>query len=44
MSEAMTIEDYLAAGGLLTAPDNAPPRYRGELMRLMAQLAIMRGG
>ena len=36
MSQAMTIEDYLAAGGLLTAPDNAPPRYRGELMRLMA--------
>ena len=36
MSEAMSIEDYLAAGGLLTAPDNAPPRYRGELMRLMA--------
>jgi len=36
MSQAMTIEDYLSAGGLLTAPDNAPPRYRGELMRLMA--------
>jgi 1,2-phenylacetyl-CoA epoxidase catalytic subunit len=36
MSQAMTIEEYLAAGGALTAPDNAPPRYRGELMRLMA--------
>ena len=36
MSEAMRLEDYLAAGGTLTAPENAPPRYRGELMRLMA--------
>ena len=27
---------YLAGGGKLSAPDNAPPRYRGELMRLMA--------
>jgi ring-1,2-phenylacetyl-CoA epoxidase subunit PaaA len=30
--------DYLAAGGKLTAPDNASPRYRGEVMRLMAVL------
>lgn len=29
---------YLAAGGKLTAPDNATPRYRGEVMRLMAVL------
>jgi len=36
MSDQMTIEAYLAEGGLLTAPGNAPPRYRGELMRLMA--------
>jgi ring-1,2-phenylacetyl-CoA epoxidase subunit PaaA len=36
----MTSDDglasYLANGGKLSAPDNAPPRYRGELMRLMA--------
>ncbi len=32
----MTIEDYLAQGGKLTAPGNAPPRYRAELLRLMA--------
>ena len=36
MSDQMTIEDYLAEGGVLTSPGNAPPRYRGELMRLMA--------
>jgi 1,2-phenylacetyl-CoA epoxidase catalytic subunit len=29
---------YLAAGGKLSAPDNATPRYRGEVMRLMAVL------
>ncbi|MEZ5922073.1 MAG: Phenylacetic acid catabolic protein [Parvularculaceae bacterium] len=27
---------YLARGGKLSAPDNAPARYRAELMRLMA--------
>lgn len=32
----MSIEDYLAHGGKLTAPGNVPARYRGELMRLMA--------
>ena len=36
MSDTMTIEDYLAQGGVLTSPGNAPPRYRGELLRLMA--------
>lgn len=36
MSETMNIEDYLAQGGVLTAPGNAPARYRGELMRLMS--------
>ncbi|MTI45880.1 1,2-phenylacetyl-CoA epoxidase catalytic subunit [Roseibium hamelinense] len=36
MSETMELEDYLAAGGKLSTPLNAPPRYRGELMRLMA--------
>ena len=32
----MTIENYLAKGGVLTSPENVPSRYRGELMRLMA--------
>jgi len=32
----MKIEDYLAQGGVLTSPGNAPPRYRAELLRLMA--------
>jgi Uncharacterized conserved protein len=32
----MNIEDYLAQGGVLTAPGNVPARYRGELMRLMS--------
>lgn len=34
--DALSIEDYLAQGGVLTAPGNVPPRYRGALMRLMA--------
>lgn len=34
--DTMPLEDYLAQGGKLTSPENAPPRYRGELMRLMA--------
>ncbi|HEX6012703.1 MAG TPA: Phenylacetic acid catabolic protein [Geminicoccaceae bacterium] len=29
---------YLARGGKLSAPDNVTPRYRGEVMRLMAVL------
>ncbi|MDD2868557.1 Phenylacetic acid catabolic protein [Neomegalonema sp.] len=36
MSDVMKIEDYLAQGGVLTAPGNVPARYRGELMRLMS--------
>src|SRR5947209_10852115 len=32
----MDVEAYLAEGGVLTSPANAPPRYRGELMRYMA--------
>ncbi len=36
MSETMNIEDYLAQGGVLSSPENAPARYRGELMRLMS--------
>ena len=35
MSE-MPVEDYLAQGGRLTSPGNVPPRYRGEVLRLMA--------
>ncbi len=34
--QAMSIESYLEQGGRLTSPLNASPRYRGELMRLMA--------
>ena len=37
----MSAEDdlsYLAAGGKLSAPENASARYRGEVMRLMAVL------
>lgn len=34
--EHMTLEDYLAQGGVLSSPDNASARYRGEIMRLMA--------
>jgi len=36
MPQDMTIEEYLAAGGILSAPENVPPRYRAELMKLMA--------
>lgn len=36
MSDEMSIEDYLAKGGVLTSPGNATPRYRAELMKLMA--------
>jgi len=32
----MTLEAYLEQGGKLTAPGNVPPRYRGELLRIMA--------
>jgi 1,2-phenylacetyl-CoA epoxidase catalytic subunit len=32
----LDILDYLARGGKLSAPDNAPPRYRAELLRVMA--------
>ncbi|WP_306045759.1 Phenylacetic acid catabolic protein [Nioella sp. MMSF_3534] len=32
----MKIEEYLAQGGVLTSPANVPPRYRAELMKLMA--------
>jgi len=36
MPDDMKIADYLAQGGVLTSPGNAPPRYRAELMRMMA--------
>ena len=36
MADTMDLEAYLAEGGVLTSPANAPPRYRGELMRWMA--------
>ncbi len=36
MTEDMSIEAYLAAGGILSNPTNVPPRYRAELLRLMA--------
>ena len=34
--QTMDVESYLAQGGALTSPANAPPRYRGELLRWMA--------
>ena len=34
--QPMPLEDYLAQGGVLSSPDNASARYRGEIMRLMA--------
>lgn len=36
MPEDMSIESYLAQGGVLTNPSNVPSRYRAELMKLMA--------
>ncbi len=36
MAEDMSIESYLAQGGVLTNPTNVPPRYRAELLKLMA--------
>ncbi|KPP85365.1 MAG: ring-1,2-phenylacetyl-CoA epoxidase subunit PaaA [Rhodobacteraceae bacterium HLUCCO07] len=32
----MSLKDYLAEGGMLTSPANVPPRYRAELLKLMA--------
>lgn len=34
--DAMPLADYLAKGGKLSSPANVPPRYRGELLRLMS--------
>jgi len=36
MTNEESLLRYIAAGGKLDAPENASPRYRGELMRLMA--------
>jgi len=36
MSDETDIQDYLSKGGKLSVPDNAPPRYRAELLRIMA--------
>jgi ring-1,2-phenylacetyl-CoA epoxidase subunit PaaA len=36
MTDGMSIETYLAAGGILSNPTNVPARYRAELLRLMA--------
>ncbi len=36
MPDESDILSYLEKGGKLTAPDNAPPRYRAELLRIMA--------
>ena len=36
MADDMSIETYLAAGGMLTSPSNVTPRYRAELMKIMA--------
>lgn len=32
----MSVDDFIARGGKLTSPDNVPPRYRAELLRIMA--------
>ena len=36
MAEDMPLSDYLAQGGKLTSPANVPPRYRAELLKMMA--------
>ncbi len=36
MSDELEMAEYLSRGGKLSSPGNAPARYRGELMRLMA--------
>lgn len=36
MADDMPLSDYLAQGGKLTSPANVPPRYRAELLKIMA--------
>lgn len=35
MTDRMEVEEYLAQGGVFSSPENAPARYRAELMRMM---------
>lgn len=35
-AETMSLDSYLAQGGKLTSPENVSPRYRAEIMRMMA--------
>lgn len=35
-ADKMPLDTYLAQGGKLTSPANAPPRYRAQIMRMMA--------
>ncbi|MFW8635828.1 Phenylacetic acid catabolic protein [Cribrihabitans pelagius] len=36
MTDEMSIASYLEQGGVLSNPSNVPPRYRAELLKLMA--------
>ncbi len=36
MADENQTMDYLSKGGKLTSPDHVPPRYRAELMKIMA--------
>lgn len=36
MTDDMSVETYLEQGGVLTSPHNVSPRYRAELMKIMA--------
>ncbi|MFK7997079.1 MAG: Phenylacetic acid catabolic protein [Granulosicoccus sp.] len=36
LNEKMSLESYLAQGGKLTSPENVSPRYRAQIMRMMA--------
>jgi 1,2-phenylacetyl-CoA epoxidase catalytic subunit len=36
MTDEMSVGAYLEQGGVLTSPHNASPRYRAELMKIMA--------
>lgn len=35
MFDNMKVEEYLAQGGVFSSPENAPARYRAELLRMM---------
>lgn len=36
IADTLSLEEYLAAGGVVTSPANATPRYRAEVMKVMA--------